>query len=203
MEETSEHPDFLDNMLTLIQTQNSQMSQLNEKFDSMKREMSDITQQYPPKITPVSSTPHVPNRARPRHGEDEATNTGNVAYSEHPHNSSPLAPQQNRHESNPFWTDPITGNTPEMFQSMGSLIKPKDISMLKLSELHGVGTESRLTRFYSQVEFCVSSSSDRIQVALVRVEHDIATLVNAEISKVGNYITWSDFKDILNRQFIS
>ena len=48
-------------------------------------------------------------------------------------------------------------------------IKAKDIPMLKLSDIDGLGAEARVERFIEMVEYCVANGDDRIQVANTRL----------------------------------
>ena len=83
----------------------------------------------------------------------------------------------------------------------GFTLKSKDILVLKLPELHGVESDAKLTRFFDQVESCATADQDRINLAKVKVDENILTLLTVEMSKIGRRISWVEFKNILNKNF--
>lgn len=203
MEGDVEREDFYDNLLSAMDTQSSQMQQLCDQLIDMKREMANLSNS-----TPVTSTPFSSNRANGA-DIDPLITIDRADISVTPHNPASVVTHNLSSNTQPAMSsNPSQGSNtvdnpiiPVDNHSKGFVLKPKDIMMLKLSELQGVGTDNRLARFFSQVEFCVSADVDRIQVALTRVEQEIATLLTAEMGKRGNNISWSQFKDILNHHF--
>ena len=81
------------------------------------------------------------------------------------------------------------------------LFRPKDVSILKLSELQGVGSDIRLNTFFRQVESCSDSDNLRIEIALARSEPDIATFISAEVFSRSNGLPWDDLKQIMVGHF--
>ena len=61
-------------------------------------------------------------------------------------------------------------------------IKAKDIPMLKLSDIDGLGAEARVDRFIEMVEYCVANGDDRIQVANTRLEFETITLLKQQMT---------------------
>ena len=75
-------------------------------------------------------------------------------------------------------------------------IKAKDIPMLKLSDIDGLGAEARVERFIEMVEYCVASGDDRIQVANTRLEFEIITLLKQQMNTSSDP-SWKNFKERL------
>ncbi|XP_068235691.1 uncharacterized protein [Palaemon carinicauda] len=205
MEGEVETEDLYDNLLSAMDNQSSQMQQVCEQLIDMKREISSLSN-----ALPVTSTPFNSNRAdtsdiNPFVTVDRADITPTSVLTHNlPISTQPVGPNDPVQGSNTI-NNPVirVGNVHDPIgnQSKGFCLKPKDILMLKLSDLQGIGTDNRLARFFCQVEFCVSADMDRIQVALTRVDQEIATLITAEMAKRGNTISWSQIKDFLNHQF--
>lgn len=80
-------------------------------------------------------------------------------------------------------------------------MKPKEVEMLKLAELHGIGTSVRLKRFFEQVESCSEEDKNRITIAKSRIENEIAILLTSKIQEELTPITWAKIKSILSKQF--
>ncbi|XP_064093851.1 uncharacterized protein LOC135206363 [Macrobrachium nipponense] len=153
-----------------MDTQGCQMQQLCDHLIDMKREIANLSNS-----APVTSTPSNSNRANSSDINPFVTlDRADIAVTPHnnlasllthnlSNNTQPLMPsnpfQGSNTVNNPFV--PVgTLNNPIDNHSKGFVLKPKDILMLKLSELQGVGTDNRLARFFSQVEFCVSADTD-------------------------------------------
>lgn len=81
-----------------------------------------------------------------------------------------------------------------------SYLKPRDIPRLELSQLHGVETESFLTRFFDRVESCIPEREERLKVARSRLDIPLANLVQAEITDY-RIQCWDTFKRVLLTQF--
>ncbi|XP_068205613.1 uncharacterized protein [Palaemon carinicauda] len=99
--------------------------------------------------------------------------------------------------ANPFLysnTTPVSHDIP--------ILRPKDVSLLKLAELKGVVADNRLNTFFRQVESCTGSDDKRIEVAMARAEQNIATFLAAEIQNNGNNLSWSEIKRLMKQQFI-
>ena len=75
-------------------------------------------------------------------------------------------------------------------------IKAKDIPMLKLSDINGLGAEARVERFIEMVEYCVANGDDRIQVANTRLEFEIITLLKQQMTTSSDP-SWENFKERL------
>ena len=80
-------------------------------------------------------------------------------------------------------------------------IRPKDIPLLQLSELHGLSAGNRLRRFFEQVEDCTPSDHDRVRVALHRVDPEIEGLLRAKQAHCSD--SWDTFKSVVRSQFAS
>lgn len=91
---------------------------------------------------------------------------------------------------------------PTLPQRVSPILKPRDIPMLHLDDLHGVETESTLTKFYGQIESCVLTDEDRLQVAQSRMDNPLSTLIQTFI-KQKNIVLWEDFKKVMDNQFQS
>lgn len=101
--------------------------------------------------------------------------------------------------TNPFLP---TFSTPVTVTHDIPVLKPKEVTLLKLSELIGISADNRLNTFFRQVETCTTSDDKRREVALTRVEPDIATFLTAELVQRGNNIPWSEMKGIMQKQFL-
>ena len=88
-------------------------------------------------------------------------------------------------KTNPFLTEsPMTSPVKSSAIMIHTpYLTPRDIPILELSQLTGLETESRLERFFSQIEGCVSTDKERIQIAQTRVDTAIATFIQTSISK--------------------
>ena len=75
-------------------------------------------------------------------------------------------------------------------------IKAKDIPMLKLSDIDGLGAEARVDRFIEMVEYCVANGDDRIQVANTRLEFETITLLKQQMTTSSDS-SWKNFKEQL------
>ena len=75
-------------------------------------------------------------------------------------------------------------------------IKAKDIPMLKLSDIDGLGAEARVERFIEMVEYCVANGDDKIQVANTRLEFEIITLLKQQMT-ISSDPSWENFKEQL------
>ncbi|KAG0700926.1 hypothetical protein GWK47_025431 [Chionoecetes opilio] len=62
------------------------------------------------------------------------------------------------------------GEEKEVRRPVRSLIKPRDIRMLNLSDLQGIEAEGRLTVFLSQVENCSEDLEERKRILMLRVD---------------------------------
>lgn len=82
------------------------------------------------------------------------------------------------------------------------MLKPKDIPILYLKDLHGLETENRLFRSYEQIEHSVLEDQDRIQVAMTRVDTLIANLLHREL-KIFPGNTWDGVMRMLSQNFCS
>lgn len=115
-----------------------------------------------------------------------------------------------KYSSNLFLGHTVNNNNPFLYSlnaPVASLddmpvLKPKDVVLLKLSELQGVVADNRLNTFFRQVESCTKSDNRRIEVALARTEQDIATFITAELVKKGNNLSWDEIKRLMKKQFI-
>lgn len=81
-----------------------------------------------------------------------------------------------------------------------SYLKPRDIPLLELSQLHGVETESFLNRFFDRVESCIPEITERVKVAQSRLDIPLANLVKAEMDAYRIH-SWESFKKVLQNQF--
>ncbi|KAG0720900.1 hypothetical protein GWK47_000621 [Chionoecetes opilio] len=70
-----------------------------------------------------------------------------------------------------------------------SLIKPRDIRMLNLSDLQGIKAEGRLTVFLSQVESCSEDLEERKRILMTRVDPQLALYVQNALSEY-RFISW-------------
>ncbi|XP_064100899.1 uncharacterized protein LOC135211526 [Macrobrachium nipponense] len=156
-------------------------------------------------IQPPTHHLHIPNPS-----------SGNSCQNLHTSQSNPFILQQGQQTviTNPFFgpqpTYPFTNtnpffysiNTPVAIPQSVPVLKPKDVALLKLSELKGVLADNRLNTFFRQVESCTSSDDRRIEVAMARAEPDIATFLTAALVKQGNNLPWDEIKKLMKKQFI-
>ena len=116
--------------------------------------------------------------------------------------STPYTPKPNLTHPvvNPHFSMPTGTSTCVMPRTFA--LRPKDIPIVTLRDLHGLETESRIARFFDQVESCAQEDPDRIQVAMNRVDTPIATLLQREIKKL-TVCNWEDVKKIMSQNFCS
>ena len=82
-------------------------------------------------------------------------------------------------------------------------LKIRDVGLLKLHELQGIESHSRLERFFREIELCSMIDQDRINVAMTRAEGSIVDFLKSEMDDRGNNATWREVKDILRARFVS
>ncbi|XP_068204306.1 uncharacterized protein [Palaemon carinicauda] len=200
--------DLKDNLLSIMYKQNCVMQQMCDQLIDMKREISSISNSALVTYTPFNSNRVNTSDINPFITVDREdimkshNNSASLVTHNLSNNTQPIVPSNPFQGSNTGTNSLIpVGNLNNSIDNHFKkfILKPKDIVMLKLSELQGIGTENRIARFFSLVELCASADIDRIQVVLARVEQEIATLLTAEMGKMGNNISWSQFKDILNQ----
>ncbi|KAG0715241.1 hypothetical protein GWK47_012404 [Chionoecetes opilio] len=74
------------------------------------------------------------------------------------------------------------GEEKEVRRPVRSLIKPRDIRMLNLSDLQGIEAEGRLKVFFSQVESCSEDLEARMRILMARVDPPLALYIqNASV----------------------
>ena len=167
----------------------------------------------------VSSVPPNPSYVIPPPAQFSASvpnpMTGNVQTSP-TSQSNPFSMQQSNQiiPSNPFVgsvpqytfnsTNPFlpTLSTPVTITHDIPVLKPKEVTLLRLSELIGIAAHNMLNIFFRQVESCTTSDDKRREIAMTRVESDIATLLTAEAMKLGNNLPWSEMKRIMQKRFV-
>ncbi|KAG0718597.1 hypothetical protein GWK47_052139 [Chionoecetes opilio] len=81
------------------------------------------------------------------------------------------------------------GEEKEVRRPVRSLIKPRDIRMLNLSDLQGIETEGRLKVFFSQVESCSEDLEERKRILMARVDPPLALYIQNALSQV-NFKSW-------------
>ena len=100
----------------------------------------------------------------------------------------------------PFYTIP-QASPPSVLTTSPPIFRPKDVRELKLSELTDISTPTTLSIFYDGVERCTLDSRERVDVAMLRMEHELRVLVrNACDSGVIN--TWNDLKAYMADTFM-
>ncbi|KAG0723130.1 hypothetical protein GWK47_005724 [Chionoecetes opilio] len=77
----------------------------------------------------------------------------------------------------------------EVRRPVRSLIKPRDIRMLNLSDLQGIEAEGRLTVFLSLVESCSEDLEERKRILMTRVDPPLALYVQNALS-VYKFRSW-------------
>ncbi|KAG0723362.1 hypothetical protein GWK47_005543 [Chionoecetes opilio] len=77
----------------------------------------------------------------------------------------------------------------EVRRPVRSLIQPRDIRMLNLSDLQGIEAEGRLTVFLSQVESCSEDLEERKGILMTRVDPPLALYVQNALS-VYKFRSW-------------
>ncbi|KAG0714550.1 hypothetical protein GWK47_013928 [Chionoecetes opilio] len=81
------------------------------------------------------------------------------------------------------------GEEKEVRRPVRSLIKPRDIRMLNLSDLQGIEAEGRLKVFFSQVESCSEDLEERKRILMARVDPPLALYIQNALSQV-NFRSW-------------
>ena len=127
------------------------------------------------------------------HEESQAIARAPISSTPH---SVTVAPQDAIAPPLPDPPNPRPANTtPKAF-----VIKAKDIPILKMSEIGGLGAEDKAERFIELVEYCVSDGEDRIQVANTRLEFEILTLLKQQMTESSDP-SWENFKGQLKTIF--
>ena len=78
--------------------------------------------------------------------------------------------------------------------------KPRDIPVLELHQLQGLGATTQLQIFFELVEQCSAEDSVRVQVAKSRVSAEIAALIHNH-QTLHACKTWETLKKLLKTQF--
>ncbi|KAG0713032.1 hypothetical protein GWK47_017137 [Chionoecetes opilio] len=81
------------------------------------------------------------------------------------------------------------GEEKDVRRPVRSLVKPRDIRMLNLSDLQGIEAEGRLKVFFSQVESCSEDLEERKRILMERVDPPLALYIQNDLSQV-NFRSW-------------
>ncbi|KAG0723674.1 hypothetical protein GWK47_042220 [Chionoecetes opilio] len=81
------------------------------------------------------------------------------------------------------------GGEKDVRRPVRSLVKPRDIRMLNLSDLQGIEAEGRLKVFFSQVESCSEDLEERKRILMARVDPPLALYIQNTLSQV-NFRSW-------------
>ncbi|KAG0716198.1 hypothetical protein GWK47_010273 [Chionoecetes opilio] len=74
------------------------------------------------------------------------------------------------------------GEEKEARRPVRSLIKPRDVRVLNLSDLQGIEAEGRLKVFLSQIESCSEDVEERKRILMTRVDPQLALYVQNALS---------------------
>ena len=91
----------------------------------------------------------------------------------------------------------VNSQTPSFSPTM---IKPRDIPELTLTDLEGVEAGAKLALFIDRVEQVTTKEEARLQVAKTRLSNQIVFLVQSH-QKQGHCQTWEQLKDFLRKEF--
>ncbi|KAG0724120.1 hypothetical protein GWK47_041295 [Chionoecetes opilio] len=77
------------------------------------------------------------------------------------------------------------GGEKDVRRPVRSLVKPRDIRMLNLSDLQGIEAGGRLKVFFSQVESCSEDFEERKRILMARVDPPLALYIQNTLSKIN------------------
>ncbi|KAG0705264.1 hypothetical protein GWK47_024530 [Chionoecetes opilio] len=81
------------------------------------------------------------------------------------------------------------GEKKDVRRPVRSLVKPRGIRMLNLSDLQGIEAEGRLKVFFSQVESCSEDLEERKRILMARVDPPLALYIQNTLSQI-NFRSW-------------
>ena len=200
---TEEGEPTQESLVEMLKALNNNMRQIQNRMGQMDNTVAELQKQMrpPPPISPETSTPFNPGRANLNDSHFTTLDeTRDPDLREQTPVDLPIRPLGIDH---PYpYLPPRHGNTHGTHPTPGLTLRPIDIPVLKLSDLHGLGTERTLSRFFKQVELCVPTDAARVQVALVRVDNGVASLITEEVEQKGGDISWGEFKAVCHQQFL-
>lgn len=97
-------------------------------------------------------------------------------------------------------TPSIPSQLPVNVTMSAHILKPRDIKTLGLSQLTGIDAAARLQLFFDSVEKCAIESGDRFQIAVIRMEGELAVLVHSA-KRAGKIESWDSLKVYLKKEF--
>ena len=140
-----------ESLIEIIKSLNNNMRDMQNRMGQMQNTVAELKTQIrqPPPISPETSTPFNPRRADLN--EPHFT-TLDETQEHHLRDQSPMPvdPDIRPHgNGNPHpYLPPSHRNTNGTHSTPGVILRPIDIPVLKLSDLHGLGTERTLSRFF-------------------------------------------------------
>ena len=87
---------------------------------------------------------------------------------------------------------------PTLVGPVKTLLKPRDIPIMELSQLKGVEGAGRLAVFLSQVESCSSDAEERQQIVQMRADAPLALFIQSIRSE--RQMSWTQFKEQLTAE---
>lgn len=119
-----------------------------------------------------------------------------------PRNFQPLNSTPNSRPDPPelHSAPPVLAPIPTRVHQQISLIKPRDVPELKLEDLRGIETVSRLEKFFATIERCTTDDDARLHLAKLKIDSPLSALIKLPQNQ-PLVQRWEGFKTYLSSEF--